>query len=175
MRAYEENFNSNQTLSSKPARTFELSSSEKNRLRTEREFLSLCAHNPAMVPDFVNELGQTEWHDKVHRELALALIEILSNNPSLSVADVIRKAQEICPYAERILTSSSVSSSSSVYDLLRFMADELIIGDTENAIAAMRIQMKSAQTQEEADMVFQSILVLQSELNSLRNRHVKTN
>ena len=55
------------------------------------------------------------------------------------------------------------------------MADELIIGDTENAIAAMRIQMKSAQTQEEADMVFQSILVLQSELNSLRNRHVKTN
>lgn len=175
VRAYEENFNSNQTLSSKPARTFELSSSEKNRLRTEREFLSLFAHNPAMVPDFVNELGQTEWHDKVHRELALALIEILSNNPSLSVADVIRKAQEICPYAERILTSSSVSSSSSAYDLLRFMADELIIGDTENAIAAMRIQMKSAQTQEEADMVFQSILVLQSELNSLRNRHVKTN
>lgn len=175
VRAYEENFNSNQTLSSKPARTFELSSSEKNRLRTEREFLSLCAHNPAMVPDFVNELGQTEWHDKVHRELALALIEILSNNPSLSVADVIRKAQEKCPYAERILTSSSVSSSSSAYDLLRFMADELIIGDTENAIAAMRIQMKSAQTQEEADMVFQSILVLQSELNSLRNRHVKTN
>ena len=58
VRAYEENFNSNQTLSSKPARTFELSSSEKNRLRTEREFLSLCAHNPAMVPDFVNELGQ---------------------------------------------------------------------------------------------------------------------
>lgn len=175
VRAYEENFNSNQTLSSKPARTFELSSSEKNRLRTEREFLSLCAHNPAMIPDFVNELGQTEWHDKVHRELALALIEILSNNPSLSVADVIRKAQEKCPYAERILTSSSVSSSSSAYDLLRFMADELIIGDTENAIAAMRIQMKTAQTQEEADMVFQSILVLQSELNSLRNRHVKNN
>lgn len=173
VRAYEENFNSNQTLSSKPARTFELSSSEKNRLRTEREFLSLCAHNPAMVPDFVNELGQTEWHDKVHRELALALIEILSNNPSLSVADVIRKAQEICPYAERILTSSSVSSSSSAYDLLRFMADELIIGDTENAIAVMRIQMKSAQTQEEADMVFQSILVLQSELNSLRNLTLK--
>lgn len=174
-RTYEENFNSNQTLSSKLARTFELSSSEKNRLRTEREFLSLCAHNPAMVSDFVNELGQTEWHDKVHRELALALIEILSNNPSLSVADVIRKAQEKCPYAERILTSSSVSSLSSAYDLLRFMADELIIGDTENAIAAMRIQMKSAQTQEEADMVFQSILVLQSELNSLRNRHVTAN
>lgn len=175
VRTYEENSNSNQTLRSKSVHTFELSSSEKNRLRTEREFLSLCAHNPAMIPDFVNELGQTEWHDKVHRELALALIEILSNDPSLSVADVIRKAQEKCPYAERILTSSSVSSSSSAYDLLRFMADELIIGDTENAIASMRIQMTSAQTQEEADMVFQSILVLQSELNSLRNRHVKAN
>ena len=33
-----------------------LSPVEKNRLRTEREFLSLCAHNPAMISDFMNEL-----------------------------------------------------------------------------------------------------------------------
>ena len=155
-----------------PARV--LSPLEKNRLRTEREFLSLCAHNPAMISDFVNELGQTEWHDSVHRDLALALLDNAGSESSLTVADLIQEAQKRCPYAQRILTSSSLPSDSSAYDLLRFMADELKIGDMEQAIAAMRSQMDNAQTPEETDLAFQSILVLQSELNTLRNRHVKT-
>ena len=84
-----------------------LTAAQKNRLRTEREFLSLCAHNPAMIPDFLNELGQTEWHQKVHRELARALIEIIAENPALTTAHLIRKAQQQCSYAQRILTAST--------------------------------------------------------------------
>lgn len=152
-----------------------LTPSEKNRLRTEREFLSLCAHNPAMIPDFLNELGQTEWHDKVHRELALALIEVVAQDDSLGAADLIRKVQQQCSYAEKILTSSTIPSSNSAHDLLRFMADELAIGDMESAINAMRVQLDAASSQEEKEVVFQSIYVLQSELNQLRARHVKTN
>ena len=149
--------------------------SEKNRLRTEREFLSLCAHNPAMIPDFLNELGQTEWRDKVHRELALALIEVIAQDDTLCAADLIRKVQQQCSYAEKILTSSTLPSSNSAHDLLRFMADELAIGDMESAINAMRVQLDSASSQEEKEVIFQSIYVLQSELNQLRARHVKTN
>ena len=152
-----------------------LSSLEKNRLRTEREFLSLCAQNPAMIGDFVNELGQTDWHDSVHRDLALVLLDVVSKDSSLNVADLIQKAQEQCPYAQRILTSSSVPSDSSAFDLLRFMADELKIGDMEQAIAAMRSQMNTASSAEESELAFQSILVLQSELNTLRKHHVKNN
>lgn len=155
------------------SRPLSLSPSEKNRIRTEREFLSLCAHNPAMIMDFINELGQTEWHEKVHRDLALALIDIVTNYPSLDVAELIYKAQEICPYAEKILTSSSIESPVPAHELLHFMANELAIGDMESAIASMRSQMKEASTPEESDEIFQSIIFLQSELNSLRAEHAK--
>ena len=73
------------------------------------------------------------------------------------------------------MTSSSVPSDSSAFDLLRFMADELKIGDMEQAIAAMRSQMNTASSAEESELAFQSILVLQSELNTLRKHHVKNN
>ena len=56
-----------------------------------------------------------------------------------------------------------------------FMADELKIGDMEQAIAAMRSQMNTASSAEESELAFQSILVLQSELNTLRKHHVKNN
>ena len=137
--------------------------------------MSLCAQNPAMIGDFVNELGQTDWHDSVHRDLALVLLDVVSKDSSLNVADLIQKAQEQSPYAQRILTSSSVPSDSSAFDLLRFMADELKIGDMEQAIAAMRSQMNTASSAEESELAFQSILVLQSELNTLRKHHVKNN
>ena len=151
-----------------------LSPAERNRLRTEREFLSLCAHNPAMIGDFMNELGQTEWHEKVHGELSQILMELVAADPSLTVADLIMRAQERCKYAAKILTASTVQSEVPAYDTLRFLADELAIGDMESAIAAMRSQMAVAQSDEERDMVFQSILMLQSELNALRANHVKT-
>lgn len=151
-----------------------LSPAEKNRLRTEREFLSLCAHNPAMMGDFMNELGQTEWHEKVHGELSQILMELVAENPSLSVAELIMRAQEKCKYAARILTASTVQSEASAHDTLRFLADELAIGDMESAIADMRSQMAQAQSDEERDMVFQSIFMLQAELNALRANHVKT-
>lgn len=147
---------------------------EKNRLRTEREFLSLCAHNPAMIPEFMNELGQTEWHEKVHRQLAEIIMELVAGNDALTVADLIMRAQEKCKYAARILTASTVQSEAPAHDTLRFLADELAIGDMESAISAMRDQLAQAQSEEERDMVFQSIFMLQAELNSMRANHVKT-
>lgn len=151
-----------------------LSSAERNRLRTEREFLSLCAHNPAMIPDFMSELGQTEWHERVHGELSGIMMELISADPALTVADLIMRAQEKCKYAARILTASTVQSETPAHDTLRFLADELAIGDMESAISSMRDQMKQAQSDEERDMVFQAIYMLQAELNSLRANHVKT-
>ena len=44
----------------------------------------------------------------------------------------------------------------------------------ESAISSMRDQMNQAQNDEERDMVFQAIYMLQAELNSLRAKHVKT-
>ncbi len=155
-------------------RLSDLPPAERNRIRTEREFLSLCAQNPAMVPEFMNELGQTEWHERVHGELAQVLIDLVVESPDMTVADLIMRAQSRCKYASRILTSSSLPSGTPAHDTLRFLADELAIGDMEAAVAEMRSQMDAAQTAEEQEMVFQSILMVQGELNRLRKGHAKT-
>ena len=127
-----------------------------------------------MIPEFMNELGQTEWHEKVHRQLAEIIMELVAGNDALTVADLIMRAQEKCKYAARILTASTVQSEAPAHDTLRFLADELAIGDMESAISAMRDQLAQAQSEEERDMVFQSIFMLQAELNSMRANHVKT-
>lgn len=153
-----------------PSRSVQLTPAEKNRLRTEREFLSLCAHNPAMIPQFINELGQTEWHDKIHRELALILMDLIIEDPAVPVADLIYRAQERCPYAARILTAVSSSDTQPAHAMLTFLSEELSLGDMEVAIAAMRAQMDEA-SGEEADQLFQAILGLQAEVRALRARH----
>ena len=102
------------------------------------------------------------------------MMELISADPALTVADLIMRAQEKCKYAARILTASTVQSETPAHDTLRFLADELAIGDMESAISSMRDQMKQAQSDEERDMVFQAIYMLQAELNSLRANHVKT-
>ncbi len=59
--------------------------------------------------------------------------------------------------------------------MLRYLADELAIGDMESAISSMRDQMSQTQNDEERDMVFQAIYnAFHTELNSLRANHVKT-
>ena len=158
----------------RPSRAANLSPAERNRLRTEREFLSLSAQNPAMICEFMNELGQTDWHEKVHAELAQALMELVSVYPSITAAELITRAQERNRFASRVLTACSLPPDAPAHETLRFLADELAIGDMEQAIAEMRGQMALAQSKEEGDMIFQSILVLQSELNSLRSGHVKS-
>lgn len=149
----------------------ELSAAERNRLKTEREFLSLCAQNPAMIPEFLNELGQTDWHERVHRELAEALMDIIVESPTLTVVELLDKAQQRCSYAQRILTASSTQGHGSAYSTLRYLADDLSIGDLEAALVAMRSQVMLAESEEESQVIVQSILALQTELNALRLRH----
>ena len=149
-----------------------LSSAEKNRLRSEREFLSLCAHNPAMIDEFMSVLGQTNWHEKAHKNLADVLMDLTAATPSLTVVELIAKAQERCPYAEKVLTSSVTQGVTSAHDSLLFLADELAIGDLEEAIAGMKEKLASLDdASDEKGFLFQSIVVLQHEVNQLRARH----
>ena len=150
-----------------------LSSVEKNRLRSEREFLSLCAQNPAMVSEFMSVLGQTNWHEKAHKSLADALMDIMASGISPTVAEVISRAQTLCPYAEKVLTSSVTQGVTSAHSSLTFLADELAIGDLEEAILGMKEHLSTldASSSEEKDFLFQSIVALQNEVNQLRARH----
>ncbi len=163
-----------QAPAQRPRSAVSLSPTERNRLRTEREFLSMCAQNPAMIGEFINELGQTEWHEKVHAQLALVLLDVIGEKPNITAAELITAAQERNKYAMRVLTACTVTDDFPAHDTLRYLADELSIGDMESALDQMRSQMALSQNSEETDMLFQSTLVLQSELNRLRSGHVKS-
>lgn len=164
----------NQASAQTPRRV--LSATEKNRLRSEREFLSLCAQNPAMALDFFNVLGQTNWREPIHKELADVLMDIFAQTPTITVADLLLKAQEKCPFANRVFTSSVVQGNRSAYESLQYLADDLSMGDLEQTITSMREQLKqmNALATEEKDQMFQAIMVLQNELNTIRSRHVMT-
>lgn len=154
-----------------------LTSAEKNRLKTEREFLSLCAQNPAMTPDFYDALAGTLWHEKVHAYLAEVIMDIISVNPSITVVELLDAAALRHQYARKVLTSSVIEGHGSAYDSLRYLADELRIGDLEAAIAEMRDELKMLDNSlvEERTMLFQSIIALQNDLNALRLNHTVSN
>ena len=156
-----------------PARR-QLSGPELNRLRSEREFLSLVAQNPAMAPDFLSALMQTNWHENVHEQLAQLLVDILGENPIITVSDLIFTAQQRNPYASRVLTSSVVQGTTSAFDSLTYLARELQIGDLEQTIEEMTAQLKLSESlsAEERDELFKTIVVIQNDLNALRSRHI---
>lgn len=151
-----------------------LSVAERNRLRSEREFLSLLAQNPAMAPDFYSTLMQTHWHESVHDQLAQVLVDILSNNPTITVADLLLEAQQKNSYAPKVLTSSVVQGTTSAYDSLKYLSDDLSIGDMEETVEEMTSQLKNSEHlgAEERDELFKTIVAIQNDLNSLRGRHI---
>jgi DNA primase len=149
---------------------------ERNRLRNEREFLSLIAQNPAMAPDFYTTLLQTRWHDKAHEQLASILVDVFAQNPTITVSDLIFEAQQKCSYAPRVLTSSIVQGQSSAYDSLAYLSRELTIGDLEETIEEMTAQLKGANnlSNAERDELFKTIVVIQNDLNNLRSHQTAT-
>lgn len=152
----------------------QLNVAERNRLRTEREFLSLIAQNPAMAPDFYSTLMQTNWHESVHSDLATLLVDILSENPIITVSDLIFAASQKNPYASRVFTSSVVQGTTSAYDSLTKLARGLSIGDMEQTVEEMTAQLKTSEhlSRDERDELFKTIVALQNDLNTLRSHQV---
>ena len=152
----------------------QMSVAERNRLRSEREFLSLIAQNPAMAPEFYSTLMQTNWHESVHEQLAVLLVDILAENPTITVSDLIFAAQQKNAYAPRVLTSSIVQGTTSAFDSLEYLARELAIGDLEQTIEEMTVQLKVSErlSAEERDELFKTIVAIQHDLNALRCHHV---
>lgn len=146
---------------------------ERNRIRSEREFLSLCSQNTGLVPEFYDTLGQTQWSIEFHGDLANFIMDSVASNPAITPAQLTYEAEQKYPLAPRILTGSITQGKSNPYESMRFLAEELSIGDLEGTISEMREAMRSndALDDEAQHQLFDSIVVLQHELNQLRNSH----
>lgn len=153
--------------------TVALSQTELNRRRFEREFLSLTAQHPPLALHHADALAQTQWHEAVHAALAQSMLDTLAQDPAAAAAHVITEASRVVPAAAGILTSGTMAGTATPEALAGFLAEELGIGDAEDAIAALRAQMSAPSTEDpdEAEMLFQTVSALQKDLTSRRLAH----
>ena len=155
------------------AQTAGLSQGELSRRRYEREFLSLVVHCPEEGLRFADMLAQTQWHEQVHGLLAQSILATLASNPAARGPEIVTAAQSAIPAAASILTSGSVSETADTAALAAFLAEELALGDMEDAVAALKAQLAQADSldAEGYEMLFESAVAMQKELARRRQEH----
>ncbi len=146
---------------------------ERNRLRIERELLSLAAQDPAMALQHADVLAQTHWHEPTHGLIAEALLAVLTEAPDASPAEIIARVEAVCTGSTRILTAGVHHGEATNEQIGRYLTEELAIGDAEDAIAEMKMDLSHADglTPEESDGLFQAIVMLQKDLAARRAAH----
>ena len=151
-----------------------LSKTELNRLRLERELLSVLAQNPLIALAHADALAQTKWHDPLHSAIASSILDTLMSDPAASAAAIVSSAAAVDGRAGRVLTAGGSSTeTASPEEVARFLAEELAIGDAEDAIEELRCQLanESLKGTEECDFLFQATTALQKELLEKRLAH----
>lgn len=150
-----------------------LSSGERNRLRFERELLSLLAENPLIALAHADAVAQTRWHDALHESIAAALLDALIENPAASTADIIAAASSVSPRAAGLLTSASVREGADPACEIDYLVEELAIGDAEEAVEELKARLSDGSSLEpgEAEAIFASLVVMQKDLANRRSRH----
>lgn len=150
-----------------------LPQSELSRRRYEREFLSLVARHPEEGLRLADALAQTHWHEPVHGLLSESILSVLAENPAAKAPEIITAAQQAVPAAASILTSGTMSEDSGAAQAASFLAEELAIGDMEDAVAALRAELAQADRldPQEYELLFESAVAMQKELAKRRLAH----
>lgn len=162
-----------ETAARRTPQTAGLSQSELSRRRYEREFLSLVVRRPEEGLRFADMLAQTQWHEPVHGLLAQSILATLASNPAAKGPDLVTAAQGSIPAAASILTSGAMTETSDTGALAAFLAEELALGDMEDAVAALKSQLAQADSldAEGYEMLFESAVAMQKELARRRQEH----
>ena len=153
------------------ARFADLPGTERNRMRIEREFLSVCAQNPAIALEHAGTMAQVKWHSALYGQIAASILQTLAEDAQASAAMLVTRAAAAVPQAASILTSAQ-DGSIGPERLARFLAEELAIGDQEEAIESLQGQLNNPSLpEEEADLYFNLVVSMQAELQSMREAH----
>ncbi len=144
-----------------------LPESEVNRLRFEREFLSIAAQHPLLAITVADTMAKTRWHDHEHGVIADALLAALMEDPAMSAADLVSKAGGVSRHAASILTAASSHAERSPEDTLTYLARELAIGDAEDAVSELKARMAAGDAAQ-SDDAFGELVEMQRRLTELR-------
>ncbi|MDO4290588.1 MAG: DNA primase [Eggerthellaceae bacterium] len=146
---------------------------ERNRLLFEREFLSVLAQHPLLALEHADALAGTGWHSKVHEALATSMLQTLVEDPAASAATVIANAEAARRGAASVLTSAVPREGSTPEQVCAYLAEELSLGDAEEAVATMKARLADAQgtSPEEAGILFNTLVETQKDITARRAAH----
>lgn len=149
----------------------QLLGSEKSRRNYEGVFLGLLARNPALALTHAEDLASIAWHVPLHGQVCEKLLEILSANPQAQASDIIGKISQELPVSARMFVGDIAEDRDpAVY--ARFLAEELAIGDLDEAVSTFKAQLHDPSiTEEERDMIFAMMPALQNDLAQRRIAH----
>ena len=150
-----------------------LPSAERSRRRFERRLVSLLAQHPTIALQHADALAQTQWHDEANAQLAGIVLDVLENDPAAPPAKIVAAASERFPRAAGALTSATFDEGEDKQAAIRFLVEELEIGDMESTLAAMNDQLRSdgSMGPEEREIMFAAAVELQKSLAAKRSAH----
>ena len=147
---------------------------DRERLRIEREFLSLCARRPQIGIAYAASLASTSWASRRHAAVSEALLGVLAEHPGALPAEIIDAVDAACPGSRSLLTAASLYDDMEPADLACFLTEELSLRDLERTILTLTSQLKNDADLSEDDygLLYASVASMQKELAELRCRHV---
>lgn len=152
----------------------QLNEQERNRRQFEQVFIGICARNPSLAIVHADRLAQTIWHSKLHAQVSDMLLAIIAAEPGAMAVDIISRITQKIPASAALFVSGEADiSDPDAY--AAFLAEELAIGDTEEAVETYRAQLKdpASMTAEEYDLLFETVAALQKDLAESRIAHAK--
>ena len=154
-------------------RALDLPPRERERLRIERDFLSLAAAVPSVGLAYAGTLAQTTWHRDMHGRIASALLDFLAERPQAIAGEALRALDEACPGAASVLTGAASHDDVAPERLARFLAEELAIRDKEDAVLELSAQLKRPQelSADDYELTYASVVAMQKELVAARRAH----
>lgn len=148
-----------------------ISTAEKNRLALEREFLSAIAQNPIEFINYADTVSCIEWHDSENAEIARCIVSILMEKLNSTPAEIIESVGKSVSNAPSILTAA-IGHAGEPKTILRFLSEELLIGDAENKLAGLILKSNDAEDAS-AKGSYQEIVDLQAKLSDMKASHIR--
>ncbi len=158
-----------------------LTSAERSRLSFERELLRQLSLNPQAALDHADALASTHWHEEAHRMVAGAMLEVLAEAAAPSPMRFAAAVVERAPVADQVLAGGVGAGQATDFaergfaEALRFVIDELALGDLRDDLAALRAQLAAPAgvPDEDRAVLLQMAALLQSQLVEKQSAHGK--
>jgi DNA primase len=142
-----------------------LPTSEVNRLKLEREILSLAAQYPSTAIRFAPDLQACAWHDSLHAHLAGAILNTLVNNPMADAAAMVEAAMSVDDRAGSILTSALCEPEAATARM-SMLINQLKRGDLQQKIREGKARLQTLPPDAQ-QTEFAQLVALQNQLAAM--------